>query len=366
MTANDPSPDPDATPAAPPPATPAETVLRVACLVGLAVSAMLLVDYVRPPVYCADHGVGCEVVRTSRYARPAGVPLPIPGIIYFAALLGVALAPRTRRTRDALAVLGALGVGAGLTFVAIQDFVLHAWCRFCLAVDASAFVGGAIAIALSRKEFGVAPRRARWSTAALAAAVLPLAWGLSRPGPAPGRPTPLASNVVPEAIIREQRADVATIVEFVDFECPFCRRQQEAVATVLASYGPRVRVVRKNVPLSFHQHARDAARAACCAEEQGRGDRMADALFRAEDLSPEGCERIAQQVGLDMGAYRACLASPRPNVALERDERDARAVGVNGLPTLWIGREQFVGLQTPETLRASIDRALASLPRRGT
>lgn len=356
----------DAPPAPAPQTSPAEVVLRAACLVGLTVSAMLLVDYVRPPVYCADHGVGCEVVRASRFARPAGVPLPIPGIVYFAALLGAALAPRTRLSRAALTVLGAAGVGAGITFVAIQDFVLHAWCRFCLVVDASAVVGGAIAMLRARNPSELLARRAPWSAAAVAAATLPLAWGLSRPGPAPGRPLPLASNVVPEVILREQRPDVATIVEFVDFECPFCRRQQEAVAQVVASYGPRVRVVRKNVPLSFHQHARDAARAACCADEQNRGDRMADALFRAEDLTPEGCERIAQQVGLDMGAFRACMASPRPNVALERDERDARSVGVSGLPTLWIGREQFVGLQTPETLRASIDRALAALPRRGT
>jgi predicted DsbA family dithiol-disulfide isomerase len=93
---------------------------------------------------------------------------------------------------------------------------------------------------------------------------------------------------------------------------------------------------------------------------------VSEALFRAEDLTPEGCERVAQTAGVDLQAYRACLASPRPNVALERDDRAARDAGVSGLPTLWVGREQFVGLQTVETLRASIDRALRNSPRRGT
>lgn len=362
MTATD-----DPTPTAPRAATsPAELLLRVACLAGLAVSAMLLVDYVRPPVFCSDRGTGCDLVRASAYARPGGVPLPVPGILFFAALLGASLVERTRRVREALTVLGALGIGAGVALVAIQHLRIGAWCRFCLVVDAASLLAGGAAIALSRKESGARPRASRWASVGLAAAALPLVWGLSRPSHRTERPRPLLSNVLPEAIAREERPGVATIVEFVDFECPFCRRQQEALTQVLASYGPRVRVVRKNVPLSFHAHARDAARAQCCAEEQGRGDRMADALFRAEDLTPEGCERVAQQVGVDMGAFRACLASPRPNVALERDERDARSVGLEGLPTIWIGREHFVGLQTPETLRASIDRALAASARRGT
>jgi protein-disulfide isomerase/uncharacterized membrane protein len=297
--------------------------LRLACLVGLAVSAMLLVDYIRPPVFCADHGSGCSVVRSSVFARPFGIPLPLPGLAFFAALFGLTLTNAPRAWLG-LRAAGALGVFAGGSFLLIQHFVIHAWCQFCVVVD------------------------------------------LSRPGPAPGQPAPLVNNRVPDSILAEQREGVATIVEFVDFECPFCRRQQEAVAQVVASYGPRVRVVRKNVPLSFHPHARDAARAACCAEEQGRGDAVAEALFRAEDLTPEGCERVAQAAGVDLQAYRACLASPRPNVALERDDRAARDAGVSGLPTLWVGREQFVGLQTVETLRASIDRALRNSPRRGT
>ncbi len=354
---------PSLPPGPPRPAVTREALLRVFALVGLAVSSALLVDYVRPPVFCADQGSGCDLVRHSRFAFPGGIPLPILGVGYFTLLLGASLAGQGPRVRRALAALGALGVLAGLAFVGIQGLVLRAWCQFCLVVDVSSLGAGALALSLRND---VAPEGSRAPPvgvgarltvgAALLAAVVPLGWGLSRPVAAP--PGPVAAEVVPEVILREQRPGVATIVEFVDFECPFCRRQQAVLSPLLQAYGPRVRLVRKNVPLGFHEHARDAARTACCADEQGRGDRVAELLFEASDLTPEGCARVAQEAGLDMEAYRACLASPRPDAVLERDRNDARAAGVSGLPTLWIGRERFEGLQTAEAVRESIDRAL--------
>ena len=211
-----------------------------------------------------------------------------------------------------------------------------------------------------------APRRLVPSYAVTSAAVIallvPFGYGISRPSERPIAPNTPTLAPLPEVIAQLQRRDVATIVEFVDFECPFCRRQQEALAPVLASYGERVRVVRKNVPLSFHEHARDAARAACCADEQGRGEAVAAALFRAEDLTPAGCERVVREAHLDLEAYRACLASRRPDVVIERDLNDARAAGVSGLPTLYVGVERFEGLTDATALRASIERALRGGP----
>ena len=355
----------DASPAAPnSPRNTRELALQALCLVGLAVSAMLLVDYVRPPVFCAGQGSGCDVVRHSVYARPFGVPLPIPGALFFVALLGASLLGPRERARRLLASLGLLGVAAAVALVALQAFVIHHWCRFCLVVDASSLLAGALAMSLRmdvRADDEPAPKRLVPSYAVTSAAVLalllPLGYGLSRPTRAN---TPTIAPL-PALIAQLQRRDVATIVEFVDFECPFCRRQQEALAPVLASYGPRVRVIRKNVPLSFHEHARDAARAACCADEQGRGEAVAEALFRAEDLTPAGCERVVRDSHADLEAYRACLASHRPDVVIERDLNDARAAGVAGLPTLFVGVERFEGLTDANTLRASIERAPAGL-----
>ncbi|MBP6831555.1 MAG: thioredoxin domain-containing protein [Deltaproteobacteria bacterium] len=358
---------------APPPAAPSrpdrsarELALQAICLVGLAASAMLMVDYIRPPVFCADQGSGCDAVRHSVFARPFGVPLPIPGVLFFVALLGASLLGARERARRLLASLGLLGVVAGVALVAIQGLILHHWCVYCLTVDASSLVAGALAMSLRMDVLPAdepAPKRRLPSYAvtgaALLSVLLPLGYGLSRPmHNRPIGPNSPTIAPLPEVIARLQERDVATIVEFVDFECPFCRRQQEALAPVLASYGSRVRVIRKNVPLSFHEHARDAARATCCAEEQGRGDAVAAALFRAEDLTPAGCERVVRESGVDMDAWRACLASRRPDAALERDMNDARSAGVSGLPTLYVGVERFEGLTDADTLRASIERAL--------
>ncbi len=350
---------PAATPAAArPPLDRRDIALRVFAILGLAFSAALLVDYVHTPVFCGGRASGCDFVRNSKWARIGGVPLPFFGVGFYGVML-VAAAAATQGARRFLALLGGVGLASGLGFVAIQALVIHHFCKLCIVVDGSAVASGIAALLLARDEAAtLAPRlRAPTVGVALLALLAPLGYGLSQPAPRRRENTPVIQPM-PDVILREQTPGVATVVEFVDFECPFCRRQQEAIAPVLASYEGRVRLVRRNVPLSFHEHAREAARAQCCAEEQGRGDRMAEALFTSDDITPEGCERVAQRLSLDMATYRSCLASHRPDVLLERDANDARAAGVGGLPTLWIGREKFEGFTAPDALRASIDRAL--------
>jgi protein-disulfide isomerase len=346
-----------------------DLALRAVALVGIAFSVMLLVDYVHTPVFCGGAQSGCDAVRRSAWARPLGIPLPILGTAFFTTLLAVtSVAGPARRALGPLGVVSAL---SGVGLIAIQAGFIHHFCKLCLVVDASALTAGALALAIARDREALPAPRLALPTAGLAVAALaiPLAIGLSHQPPQPPANVPVIEPM-PELVARAQVPGKATIVEFVDYECPFCRRQQESLAPVLASYGDRVRLIRKNVPLSFHEHARGAARAACCAEEQGRGEPMSERLFRAEDLTPEGCERIAQELHLDLAAYRSCLASRRPDVVLERDHDDARAARVSGLPTLWIGREKFEGFTSPEALRASIDRALAAsstaAPRSGT
>ena len=84
-----------------------------------------------------------------------------------------------------------------------------------------------------------------------------------------------------------------TIVEYLDYQCPACRRFHGTLKAGLKSYGDRVHFVRLNKPLASHFYARDAARAAVCAEAQSKLEPMADALFAAPDLSPGGIDRVA-------------------------------------------------------------------------
>ena len=154
-----------------------------------------------------------------------------------------------------------------------------------------------------------------------------------------------------------------TVVDFVDFECPFCRMTHAELAPLLAQRKAKVRVARKHVPLRMHPHAMDAAKAACCGEVLGKGEEMADALFDAppQDLTPEGCERIAKEQGLDLDAFRACVNDPATAERIEKDKEAFRAVKGHGLPTLWIDGTKLEGAQDRESLESTLDAAIRAL-----
>jgi len=121
-----------------------------------------------------------------------------------------------------------------------------------------------------------------------------------------------------------------------------------------------VRIVRKMVPLSIHEHARPAAIAWCCADAQGKGDAMATALFTAppESLTERGCEELAHQVGCDLDRYRRDAADPAIRARIDADTADARAAGIHALPTVYIGDRAFIGAgASVDDLAAAIARA---------
>jgi protein-disulfide isomerase len=173
----------------------------------------------------------------------------------------------------------------------------------------------------------------------------------------------VVSADLPEPIAREQKPGWVTIVEFLDFECPFCRRLHVALEEVIHDQ-PKVRVVRKMMPLRGHKHARPAAEAWCCADAAGKGDEMADNLMRRESIDAEGCARAAAEIGLDAEAFKACLASDLPARRIAADEADAELAQVDGLPTYWIGQTRYVGAASPEVLRQRIVAARSATPAR--
>jgi protein-disulfide isomerase len=333
-------------------------LLYLAGLIGFGASSILASEYLRhTAVFCAEGG-GCDVVRESAYAHLGPIPTPFFGILFFAVALVLALWP----ARRALVVWATGGAIAALGFFAIQAFVLHAFCKYCVAADTSALVLCGLAWA-TRKQ--TQPPKTIFAVAVGAlAAGLALAPMTVKPPPPP--PQAELAGPVPDVIVRQQQPGVATIIEFVDFECPFCRRLHHTMEEVLADYSGKVKVIRKQLPLpSLHAHAMDAARAACCADEvgaAGAGDKMADALFSAppDDLTPEGCEKLAAKVGVDLEAYRACMASDRPRKRIEADGEEAKAAGLTqSVPVFFVGGKVFKGAQPAPVIRAAIDRELA-------
>jgi uncharacterized membrane protein/predicted DsbA family dithiol-disulfide isomerase len=339
-----------------PPSRPREATARLVALLpvvtGLAASAALLVDYLRPvPVFCAE-GSGCDAVRHTPFATPLGIPLPALGVAGFFVLGTVVLWPG-RRARLTQVVLAAVAALAGCLLLALQYLLGH-FCPYCGVADASGVATLAAASWWVARPAG-APA-SRWvslgGAVLMGAAVgVPLAVGLYKPVIVP--------KVIEAEMARTPRGAL-TVVDFVDFECPFCRMTQKELEPVLEAHKDRLHLVRRQVPLRSHAHAHDAARAACCAEKLGKGDAMAASLFGAdvEALTPEGCQKLAEQLGLPADAYRACVVDPSTDASIEADRAEFQAAGGFALPTLWIGRRQLVGAQSGEEITKAVDAEL--------
>ena len=152
-----------------------------------------------------------------------------------------------------------------------------------------------------------------------------------------------------------------TIVEFSDFECPFCRDAQAAIRQIVETYGDDVRLIFKHFPLEGHRNSLPAARAAYCAGEQDRFWQFHDAVFAAGDLSSPGLvERIAADIGLGMARFQACVASEQSRAAIVKDMEMARTLRIDSTPTFLVNGKVIKGALGFAEWRKIIERELTS------
>ncbi|HET9751855.1 MAG TPA: thioredoxin domain-containing protein, partial [Myxococcales bacterium] len=154
-----------------------------------------------------------------------------------------------------------------------------------------------------------------------------------------------------------------TIVEWSDFQCPYCSRVEPTLKQVMTAYGNKVRLVWKNQPLPFHPNAMPAAEAAMAAYEQGNDKfwQMHERLFANQtELSPAFYEKVAREIGLDVGKWKASVAAHRPQEAIQADMRAGITVGANGTPTFFINGKRLVGAMPFDSFKQIIDAELAS------
>jgi protein-disulfide isomerase len=184
----------------------------------------------------------------------------------------------------------------------------------------------------------------------------------AQPQAAPPAPAAIQKiDLRPDDPVRGNKAAPVTIVLFSDFQCPYCSRVEPTLQQVLATYGGKVRVAWKHQPLPFHPNAAPAAEAAEAAREQGKFWEMHDALFQnQQSLSPETYERLAGQIGLNVSAFKASIASGRNRARITQDQQLAGRVGANGTPTMFVNGEKVEGAVPFEMIKPVIDRALAS------
>ena len=152
-----------------------------------------------------------------------------------------------------------------------------------------------------------------------------------------------------------------TIVEFSDFECPFCRRALPALEQIDETYGDKIRVVFRQFPLNnIHPRAQKAAEASLCAHEQGEFWTMHDLLFAEPvELEVASLKAKAAGLGLDTEAFNSCLDTGKNADEVGRDIQAGVVVGVTGTPAIFINGRIVTGAQPFETYAEIIDEELA-------
>jgi protein-disulfide isomerase len=150
-----------------------------------------------------------------------------------------------------------------------------------------------------------------------------------------------------------------TIVEFSDFQCPYCKRVQPTLEKILSKYGDQVSLVFKDLPLRTHREAVPAARAARCARDQGKFWEYHDGLFKASQLNKESYQDIAQSLGLDKSVFQACLDSEKYNEQVQADMIQAMTLGAGSTPSFFINGASLRGAQPFEAFAKLIDAELA-------
>lgn len=135
-----------------------------------------------------------------------------------------------------------------------------------------------------------------------------------------------------------------TLVEFSDFQCPYCIKAAASLKAVMKAFPNDVKLIFKEFPLDSHSQAAGAAAAALAAQRQGKFWEMHDALFaHRQDLSRKALLAIAGEVGLDVKRFTADLDSPDTKRALARDIADGEKAGVDATPTIFIDGRRYNG-----------------------
>jgi protein-disulfide isomerase len=369
------------------PRRPALAVAAALAAVGLVLAAVLVRQHAQAHAgvasFCAlgDY-VNCDRVATSPYSIVLGIPVAVWGMLGYglALLLAVAgLRPRRRREgwpAGLLFVVAGIASLAAVALAVVSRFAIGALCLLCAASWLTSFallaaswracrpegvvaaIRGDLAVLRARPLLAAGLAIAAVCTVVLVAAAYPRYWERAAAArPAPEVSAPPAPGAPPAGPASATQGPV-TVVEFSDYECPFCARAHEETKQLLATR-PDVTLERRHFPLDsacnpaltrrMHPQACDLARAGICAEEQGKFPAMDDALFRNQQAK-RPVEEVAAAVGLDLTAFRRCLSAPSTDARLRADVEAGIRIGLNATPTYVVGGRPHAGRLPVELL----------------
>jgi len=170
---------------------------------------------------------------------------------------------------------------------------------------------------------------------------------------------PVREQVAAKGPARGTASAPITIIEFSDFQCPFCARVNPTFDQVRAKYGDKVRFVFRQFPLPNHQFAQKAAEASLCADDQGKFWELHDAMFANQQaLGVDQLKAKAVQLGMNAALFNSCLDTGKKAAAVETDKREGEAVGVNGTPGIFVNGRFLNGSVPLEQISSVIDDEL--------
>ncbi len=173
--------------------------------------------------------------------------------------------------------------------------------------------------------------------------------------------TPKAEIDYDTGRVRGDSKAPVTVVEFSDFQCPYCKRVQPTLKDLLAKYEGKIKLAFRDFPLrQLHPQAEMAAEASRCAKEQGKFWEYHDALFADQTrLDEAGLTATAKEMGLDLKSFQSCLDSGKFKAQIEQDIQDGARAGVSGTPGFFINGIFVSGSQPQSEFEKIIDRELA-------
>lgn len=357
--------------------------------------------------FCAVNDVvNCDRVATSHFSVVLGLPVALWGTFGYGLASALAAWGLVRRPlrggwpSGLLFLVAAAAVGASVALALVSEIAIGAWCLLCAAswVIALALLAAAwracrpagvaaairadLAVARARPGGAVGLAGAGAAAVALAVAAYPRYWekpaavapqppgaaadsrrvpydddGKSKDGGSPSA-APVGGGVGTAAPAAGGNLPERTVVEYSDYECPYCARAHEETRAVLSAR-PDITLVRRHFPLdascnpgvarTIHPTACALARAAICAAEQGRFADMDDALFQnqRERLAPA---TLAERIGLDLARFGSCVGSPETDRRLAADVAAGLRDGVRATPTYLVGHTLSAGRLPAELL----------------
>jgi protein-disulfide isomerase len=150
-----------------------------------------------------------------------------------------------------------------------------------------------------------------------------------------------------------------TIVEFSDFQCPYCARLIPTLDQLKAKYGDKVRIVFRQYPLNFHQFAQKAAEASLCAHDQGKFWELHDAMFgNQQALAVEQLKAKAAELGMNSEAFNACIDTGKHAEVVAADFKEGAAAGVSGTPAMFVNGRFISGAVPLEQIAEVVDDEL--------